>query len=156
MGWQLQTNLRGPSALRLGRLEAALSSSSNSTWSSVFSVTIEPQACLSFQAWLYFTAATPGTGLVTSLNGPAGAAAVIVNMLTGESTTNLRNLSATGYDTPLVGTGSGGSNNILLAQVSGTVENGSSGGSLLLRFRSEVNGSAVNLARGSWWQVLKH
>ena len=97
-----------------------------------------------------------GTGLVTSLNGPSGAAAVIVTMLTGESTTNLRNLSATGYDIPHIGTGSGGSNTILSAQVSGTVENGSGSGSLQLRFRSELNGSAVTLARGSWWQVLKH
>ena len=156
MAWQLQTNLRGPSALRLGRLVTALSSSSNSAWTPVFSVPIEPQACLSFQGWLYFTAAAPGTGLVTSLNGPSGAAAVIVTMLTGESTTNLRNLSATGYDIPLIGTGSGGSNTILSAQVSGTVENGSGSGSLQLRFRSELNGSAVTLARGSWWQVLKH
>lgn len=156
MAWQLQTNLRGPSALRLGRLDIALSSSSNSIWSTVFSVPIEPQTCLSFQAWLYFTAAAPGTGLVTSLNGPPGAAAVIVTMLTGESTTNLRNLSATGYEIPLIGTGSGGNNTILSAQVSGTVENGSGSGSLLLRFRSEVNGNAVTVARGSWWQVLKH
>ena len=156
MAWQLQTNLRGPSALRLGRLDIALSSSSNSIWSTVFSVPIEPQTCLSFQAWLYFTAAAPGTGLVTSLNGPPGAAAVIVTMLTGESKTNLRNLSATGYDIPLIGTGSGGSNTNLSAQVSGTVENGSGSGSLLLRFRSEVNGSAVTRARGSWWQVLEH
>jgi len=40
--------------------------------------------------------------------------------------------------------------------VSGTVENGSNGGNLLLRFRSEVAGNAVTLARGSWWQVLLH
>jgi len=45
---------------------------------------------------------------------------------------------------------------LLLAQVSGTVENGSNGGNLLLRFRSEVAGNAVTLARGSWWQVLLH
>ena len=156
MAWQLQTNLRGPSSLRLGRLRAPLSNSSNSVWSPVFSVAIEPQACLSFQAWLYVTAAAPGTGLVVSLNGPSGAAAVIVTMLTSESATNLRNISATSYDTPLIGTGSGGSNLTLQSQVNGTVENGLSGGNLELRFRSEVNGSAVNLARGSWWQVLQH
>lgn len=156
MAWQLQSNLRGPSAMRLGRLSTPLSSSSNNVWSPVFSVSIEAQACLSFQAWLYFTAAAPGTGLVVSLSGPTGGAPVIVTMLTGESATNLRTLSATSYDTPLIGTGSGGSNLTLLSQVSGTVENGLSGGTLELRFRSEVNGSAVNLARGSWWQVLQH
>ena len=41
----------------------------------------------------------------------------------------------------------------MLAQVSETVENGSN---LLLRFRSEVAGNAVTLARGSWWEVLLH
>ena len=80
---------------------------------------------------------------------------MIHNLLTGESLTNVRNLTATAYDTPLRGTGSAGEA-LLLAQVSGTVENGSNGGNLQLRFRSEVAGNAVTLARGSWWQVLLH
>ena len=155
MAWQLQTNLKGPSALKLGRLHAPLSTASASSWSTVFSLTIAPQQCLSFQAWLYFSAAAPSTGLVTTLAGPAGPTAVIHNLLTGESLTSVRNLTATAYDTPLRGTGSAG-DSLLLAQVSGTVENGSNGGNLLLRFRSEVTGNAVTLARGSWWQVLLH
>lgn len=155
MGWQLQTNLKGPSALKLGRLNAPLSTASASSWSTVFSLAIAPQQCLSFQAWLYFSAAAPSIGLVTTLAGPAGPAAVIHNLLTSESLTSVRNLTATAYDTPLRGTGSAG-DSLLLAQVSGTVENGSNGGNLLLRFRSEVAGNAVTLARGSWWQVLLH
>jgi hypothetical protein len=155
MAWQLQTNLKGPSALKLGRLHAPLSTASASSWSTVFSLAIAPQQCLSFQAWLYFSAAAPSIGLVTTLAGPAGPAAVIHNLLTSESLTSVRNLTATAYDTPLRGTGSAG-DSLLLAQVSGTVENGSNGGNLLLRFRSEVAGNAVTLARGSWWQVLLH
>ena len=155
MGWQLQTNLTGPSALKLGRLSSPLSTASASSWSTAFSVAVTPQQCLSFQAWLYFSAAAPRTGLVTTLSGPAGPTAVIYNLLTGESLTNVRNLTATAYDTPLRGTGSAGEA-LLLAQVSGTVENGSNGGNLQLRFRSEVAGNAVTLARGSWWQVLLH
>jgi hypothetical protein len=80
---------------------------------------------------------------------------LIHNLLTGESLTSVHNLTATAHDTPLRGTGSAG-DSLLLAQVSGTVENGSNGGNLLLRFRSEVTGNAVTLARGSWWQVLVH
>lgn len=155
MGWQLQTNLKGPSSLKLGRLSSPLSTASASSWTTVFSVAIAPQQCLSFQAWLYFSAAGPSTGLVTTLSGPAGPVAVIHNLLTGEGPTNVRNLTATAYDTPLRGTGSAGEA-LLLAQVSGTVENGSTGGNLQLRFRSEVAGNAVTLARGSWWQVLLH
>jgi len=155
MGWQLQTNLKGPSSLKLGRLSSPLSTASASSWTTAFSVAIAPQQCLSFQAWLYFSAAGPSTGLVTTLSGPAGPVAVIHNLLTGEGPTNVRNLTATAYDTPLRGTGSAGEA-LLLAQVSGTVENGSTGGNLQLRFRSEVAGNAVTLARGSWWQVLMH
>ena len=155
MGWQLQTNLKGPSTLKLGRLSSPLSTASASSWTTAFSVAIAPQQCLSFQAWLYFSASGPSTGLVTTLSGPAGPVAVIHNLLTGEGPTNVRNLTATAYDTPLRGTGSAGEA-LLLAQVSGTVENGSTGGNLQLRFRSEVAGNAVTLARGSWWQVLMH
>lgn len=155
MGWQLQTNLKGPSTLKLGRLSSPLSTASASSWTTAFSVAIAPQQCLSFQAWLYFSASAPSTGLVTTLAGPTGPVAVIHNLLTGEGPTNVRNLTATAYDTPLRGTGSAGEA-LLLAQVSGTVENGSTGGNLLLRFRSEVAGNAVTLARGSWWQVLLH
>jgi len=155
MGWQLQTNLKGPSTLKLGRLSSPLSTASASSWTTVFSVAIAPQQCLSFQAWLYFSASGPSTGLVTTLSGPAGPVAVVHNLLTGEGPTNVRNLTATAYDTPLRGTGSAGEA-LLLAQVSGTVENGSTGGNLQLRFRSEVAGNGVTLARGSWWQVLLH
>ncbi len=155
MGWQLQTNLKGPSTLKLGRLSSPLSTASASSWTTAFSVAIAPQQCLSFQAWLYFSASAPSTGLVTTISGPAGPVAVVHNLLTGEGPTNVRNLTATAYDTPLRGTGSAGEA-LLLAQVSGTVENGSTGGTLQLRFRSEVAGNAVTLARGSWWQVLMH
>ena len=48
---------------------------------------------------------------------------MIHNLVTGESLTTFRNLVASSYDTPLIGTTSAGSS-VLRAQVSGTVENG--------------------------------
>lgn len=155
MAWLLRTNLKGPSPISLARLSAPISTASASNWSTVFSVGIAARQCVSFQAWLYFSAAGPSTGLVTTVSGPGGPAAVIHNLLVGEGPTSLRNLTATAYDVPLRGTGSAGET-LLLAQVSGTVENGATSGNLLLRFRSEVGGNAVTVTRGSWWQVLQH
>jgi hypothetical protein len=155
MAWLKRTNLMGPSPLRLDRLRAPLISSSATSWTTVFCTTIAARAVLSFQAELYCTGATTNTGLAASLSGPAGPAAVIVNLMAAESAISFRNVSVSAYDEPLISRGSGGSA-IVRAQLSGTVENGSTAGNLLLRFRSEVAGSQITLVRGSWWQVLQH
>ena len=155
MAWTLSTNLKGPSMLRIGQLPAALSTVSNSSWINLFTTELAAQQVLSFSAELYFSSGANNTGLVTTLSGPTAPQAVIYNLVGGESLTTFRNLTATSYDTPLIGTSSAGSS-VLRALVSGTVENGANGGNLSLRFRSEMAGTAVTVMRGSWWQVLLH
>lgn len=155
MAWSKRTNLMGPSPVRLDRLRAPLSSSSATSWTTVFSTPFEARAVLSFRAELYCTAATTNTGLVASLSGPAGPAAVIANLMASESAISFRNVSVTAYDEPLISRGSGGSA-IVRAQLSGTIENGASSGQLSLRFRAETAGYQITLVRGSWWQVLQH
>jgi hypothetical protein len=155
MPWIRSTNLKGPSMLRVARLPAALSTTSNTSWLTLFTTTLAAQQVLSFSAELYFSSGANNTGLVTTLSGPAAPQAVIHNLVTGESLTSFRNLTASSYDTPLIGTTSAGSS-VLRAQVSGTVENGANAGTLSLRFRSEVAGTAVTVLRGSWWQVLQY
>jgi hypothetical protein len=155
MPWTRSTNLKGPSMLRLARLPAALSTDSDTSWLTLFTTPLAAQQVLSFSAELYFSSDANKAGLVTTLTGPDGPEAVIHNLVTGESLTTFRNLTASSYDTPLIGTSSAGSS-VLRAQVSGTVENGATAGDLSLHFRSEVAGRAVTVLRGSWWEVLQH
>ena len=155
MPWTRSTNLKGPSMLRLARLPAALSTDSDASWLTLFTTPLAAQQVLSFSAELYFFSDANKAGLVTTLTGPDGPEAVIHNLVTGESLTTFRNLTASSYDTPLIGTSSAGSS-VLRAQVSGTVENGATAGDLSLHFRSEVAGRTVTVLRGSWWEVLQH
>ena len=155
MAWLKRTNLMGPSPVRLDRLRTPLSSSSATSWTTVFATPIAARAVLSFRAELYCAAASTNTGLVASLSGPAGPAAVIANLMASESTISFRNVSVTAYDEPLISRGSGGSA-IVRAQLSGTVENGANSGQLSLRFRTETAGHQLTLIRGSWWEVLQH
>jgi len=155
MPWTRSTNLKGPSMLRLARLPAALSTDSDTSWLTLFTTPLAAQQVLSFSAELYFSSDANKIGLVTTLTGPDGPEAVIHNLVTGESLTTFRNLTASSYDTPLIGTSSAGSS-VLRAQVSGTVENGATAGDLSLHFRSEVAGRTVTVLRGSWWEVLQH
>ena len=155
MPWTRSTNLKGPSMLRLARLPAALSTDSDTSWLTLFTTPLAAQQVLSFSAELYFSSDANKAGLVTTLTGPDGPEAVIHNLVTGESLTTFRNLTASSYDTPLIGTSSAGSS-VLRAHVSGTVENGATAGDLSLHFRSEVAGRTVTVLRGSWWEVLQH
>ena len=155
MPWTRSTNLKGPSMLRLARLPAALSTDSDTSWLTLFSTPLAAQQVLSFSAELYFSSDANKAGLVTTLTGPDGPEAVLHNLVTGESLTTFRNLTARSYDTPLIGTSSAGST-VLRAQVSGTVENGATAGDLSLHFRSEMAGRTVTVLRGSWWEVLQH
>jgi hypothetical protein len=103
MPWTLSSNLKGPSMLRIGRLPAALSTASNSSWLNLFTTELAAQQVLSFSAELYFSSGANNTGLVTTLLGPTAPQAVIYNLVGGESLTTFRNLTATSYDTPLGG-----------------------------------------------------
>lgn len=101
-----------------------------------------------FRFTIYFTAAAATTGLVLSVNGPASPTAVRFGADIAESVTARRVGSQAAYNAEVVGTSSAGAT-VLMAQLHGTLQTNASGGTLVVRFRSEVNGSAVTILRGS-------
>lgn len=145
----------GPSNLAVARKSADQANSSNVTLANVndLSFPVAAGATYSFRFSLRFTSALATTGLALALNGPAGFTflAAVVDMAT--SATARQHGSITAYETPVVGTGSAAAAP-LPAYVYGTLVNGPNAGTLQLRFRSEVNGSAVNVLRGSFAELL--
>lgn len=105
-----------------------------------------------FRFVVFFTAAAGTTGIVLSVNGPASPTYLQFGAIIGESATAFRTIAATVYDTALVGTNSAGT---LMAIVEGVVENGANSGTLALRCRTEVNGSAVTVKRGSYGEIAE-
>lgn len=110
--------------------------------------TLKSDTVYDFNFTIYFTAAAATTGLVLSMDGPASPVAVRFGAEIAESSTSFRNGSAASYNAELVGQNSGGAA-ALVAHIHGTVQTNSSGGTLKVRFRSEVNGSAVTILKGS-------
>lgn len=144
----------GPANLVMGRIAADIQQTSNVTYSNLFTQAVAASEVWSFDATLYFLTAAATTGIVVALSGPASPANVVYALETGETATAWRTLPASAFDTALVGTA--GLSTILVARVSGTVENGSNAGTLTVKFRSEVNGSGVTVKRGSYSRFFKH
>lgn len=51
--------------------------------------------------------------------------------------------------------GTAGLSTVLEARISGLIENGSNAGNIVIKFRSEVNASAVTVKRGSFGNFYK-
>lgn len=105
---------------------------------------------LLFNFVVFFTAAAATTGLALALNGPAGFSFLRagISIPTGATLAPQQGV-VTAYATDVLATASGGAT-ALMATVSGQVINGGTAGTLVLRFRSEVALSAVNVLRGSY------
>lgn len=100
-----------------------------------------------------YTAAAGTTGLQISVNGPASpifmrAVGVIY---TAVGTPFAGAIGA--YDTPIAALASGGATPLPF-EIEGTISTGAAGGAFGLRFRSEVNGSAVTILRGSFGELV--
>ena len=101
-----------------------------------------------FEAVVYFTTAVATTGIALSVTGPASPTFVRIGADIGESATTMRLLVVTAFGGEMIGQNSAGATAIM-AYVKGYVLVGASGGLLDFRFRTEVNGSAVTVLRGS-------
>ena len=148
------TGAAGPANLVMAKVAADAAQSSNVTFTNLFTQAVLASEVWSFTATIFFSAAAATTGIVTQLDTPASPTNMIFGMETDESVTTFRSLVATS-STTLTGTNSGGAT-IQCAIVRGTVENGNNAGNLVLKFRSEVNGSAVTVKRGSFCAWMKH
>jgi len=137
----------------LFRLNADSQNSSNSSFTNIFSQAVLANEVWSFECIVYFLTAASTTGLVVQVDSPASPAASQISFTTFETATVIRNLTGA-QGVALVGTA--GLATVLEARVSGTIENGSNAGNIILKFRSEVNASAVTAKRGSWGRFYKH
>jgi len=145
----------GPSGAVLGHVAADVAQSSNVTYTSLFTQAIAANERWSFTATIYYFAAATTTGLAVAVDGPASPAAAIYALDVAETATVRRMLVASALSTNLQGTASLGAT-VLVATVTGTVEAGANGGTLTLKFRSEVNASAVTVKRGSFVAWMRH
>ncbi len=143
-------NAWDPDLVKSTRKEADQSNSSNVNFADVtgLSFPVAANKVYDFDFTIYFTTAAAQTGLVLSVNGPSSPVAVRYSAQIGESATAWRTVVQTAYDQPVTGTTST-AGTALVAHVRGTIQTNSAGGTLVVRFRSEVNGSAVTILRGS-------
>lgn len=93
-----------------------------------------------------FTAAAATTGLQLAINGPA-ASFISACLFVWESAIAHRVLATTAYEAPVLGTASAGAT-ALPFRIWGNLTT-TAAGLLVVRFRSEINASAVTIKRGS-------
>ena len=139
--------------VNLARVNADVQNSSNSSFTNLFTIPILANEVWSFECYVYFLTAATTTGIVLQGDSPASPVASQLSLVTGETATAIRNLVGA-QGVALVGTA--GLATVLEARLSGTIENGSNAGNIVIKFRSEVNGSAVTVKRGSWARFYKH
>jgi hypothetical protein len=130
---------------------AAAVSQSTTVFANVTGLTfaVAANTTYSFGFYCYHTTAAAGTALQLALNGPAAPTDLRYSVETYTTATATHLAVQTAYDTntnPSTGAGA----TPLLATVTGTITTGAASGTLALRYRSELNASAVTILRGSW------
>jgi hypothetical protein len=137
----------------LARINADVQNSSGSSFTNLFTIPILANEVWSFDCVIYFLTAASTTGIVLQADSPNSPIASQVSLLTLETATTLRDLTGA-QGVALIGTA--GLSTVLEARISGTIENGSNAGNIVIKFRSEVNASAVTVKRGSFGRFYKH
>jgi hypothetical protein len=137
----------------LARVSSDVQNSSNSSFTNLFTIPILANEVWSFDCVIYFLTAATTTGIVMQADSPASPVASQISFRTHETATASRNLTGA-QGVALVGTA--GLATVLEARISGTIENGSNAGNIVIKFRSEVNASAVTVKRGSFGIFYKH
>ena len=105
-----------------------------------------------FEAWLIFQTAATGTGIKVSCNGPASPVAVVMHTVIPIGITLYASdscLASRAYDTGTPSVSIDTANANMLCKVNGIVRNGTTAGTFVLRFASEVAASAVTIKAGS-------
>lgn len=103
----------------------------------------------SFACDLSYTTAVSTTALQLSVNGPASPTVLRYTVLTATSATTTFAASESAYDTN-TNPATGGGATALPVTVVGSIENGTTAGTLVIRLRTEVGGSTVTVLRGSF------
>lgn len=149
-----QQQLATIGTVNVRRLSAPRSTTVNPGWTNVtgLSFPLLPNRHYVFTFDGAFTAAAATTGLQLALTGPVSPLVFVCGIEIAESATVWRSSAVAAYDTGGNATGSAGATPLPF-HVFGNISTGAAGGSLQLRFRSEVNGSQVNVAAGSYCEL---
>ena len=133
------------------RTTADVSSTDNVNFADVTGLTFAVAASTnySFACEMYYTTAATTTALQLSINGPASPTAMRYSVLTSTTATAMSSASQTAYDT-VTNPATGGGATARPVRIAGTLENGSSAGTLAIRLRTEIASSAATVLRGSF------
>jgi hypothetical protein len=138
----------------MGGVTADVANNSNVTFTNLFTQAALAGERWSFEARIFFTAAATTTGLVTAVDAPASPTWAQFAMMTGTTATAWLTVQTPTPGTAMVGTA--GLTTALVAYVTGTVQVGANPGNIVLKFRSEINASAITVKRGSYIAWMKH
>lgn len=106
---------------------------------------INAGATAHFEYWIPFVSIVSTTGLVLSVDGPGATIDVAFGANIATSDTTSIYAVASAYNQKLVGTGSAGVNQPIMARVYGTIINGTASGNVILRAASEVESSSATI-----------
>ncbi len=134
-------------------------SSDDSTQSTAFTdvaglkFSLSPNSHYRFKFKGAYTTAAGTTGIQLSVNGPAAPnfMRAVGHIFTGSGTVISGAIGA--YDAAIAATAGGGSTPLPF-EIEGTVSTGDAGGDFALRFRTEINNSAVTILRGSFGELI--
>lgn len=104
---------------------------------------------------LFYTAAATTTGLVLSVNGPTTPTiSYFATRVPTSATASAFGASDT-YDAELTAADTPSTTAFHRCDLEAFIQNGTTAGTLALRFRTEVNASAVTIKKGSWARLTR-
>ena len=133
--------------------KAADQSNSTTTAADITDLTIPigPTQIINFHAYLVCSAAAVTTGIQLAVNGPASPTQVELTIVGWTDATTRAVDGVSALETYQANTSSAGTTRRVF-EIRGRVINGTTRGTLAMRFRSEIATSAVTVHKGSWVQ----
>ncbi|MGH3080539.1 MAG: hypothetical protein ACRDNH_05315 [Gaiellaceae bacterium] len=115
--------------------------------------TLTANTSYTFEYFILFQSAAANTGMGLAVNGPAAPTVVSYTIQTpqaADANNAMFNGWGTYLDDPVQAASVQTANTTYVARINGVIRTGASGGTLLPRFRSELNGTAVRVMTYSW------
>lgn len=152
--WLDQQKMATVGTINVKRLAVPRSTNVGPAWSNVTGLewALLPNRHYVFTFDGAYTAAASTTGLQLALTGPASPLVFVCGIEISETATVWRTAATAAYDTGGNGTVSLGTT-ALPFHLFGNISTGAAGGTLQLRFRSEVNASQVTISAGSYSEL---
>lgn len=152
--WLAQQAQATIGTINVKRLSVPRSTSTGPAWSNVTGLewTLLPNRHYVFTFDGAYTSAASTTGLQLALSGPVSPLVFVCGIEIAETATVWRTAAVSAYDTGGNSTASLGATPLLF-HIFGNISTNSAGGTLQLRFRTEVNTSQVTVAAGSYSEL---